>query len=109
MLINILVEVTYRVIGDVWQSRVYQRAINSHRDDLAKLMDADVVADCLVREEILSSSDTCDVSSADDKCACLLEKIVDRDAYHHLFAVLQQTGLPAHERLSDILTDACKG
>ena len=109
MLISIVVEVTFCAIGDVWQLRVYQRAINSHMDDLAKLMDADVVADCLAREEILSSSDTRDVSLADDKCACLLEKIADRDAYRHFFTVLQQTGLPAHERLSDILTDACKG
>jgi hypothetical protein len=99
---------TYYQCGDVWKEHVYQRAISSHMDDLTKLMDADVVSDCLVLEDILSLSDARDVTSAEDKCACLLEKIADRNAYRHFFAVLQLTELPAHDRLFDILTDACK-
>lgn len=90
----------------MWRNDIYERAVKNHRDDLYMLMDAGVVADCLVSMGVFSSSDSDDVSSADNRCACLLAKIAEKQVYHHFFSTLLQTG---HEKLWDILSRACEG
>ena len=90
---------------------MYERAIKYHEDDIAKLLDADVVADCLVSEGVFSSSDREDVISADCKVSCLLERVKEKNAYCNCFSILLQTGeqLPGHGRLWDLLNETCKG
>ena len=90
---------------------MYVKAVNDHGDDIAKLLDADLVADHLVSEGIFSPEDQSDLSTASDKVSCLLEKVQSKNAHHSVFSILLQTGtkVPAHGRLFDILYDTCEG
>ena len=97
--------------GDGWSIDVCESAVQDHRDDLMKLMDADVVANYLISEGVFSLSDREDISSADNRCTCLLAKIAEKHAYQELFSVLHQTApqLPAHGKLWGILNKSCDG
>ena len=97
--------------SDVWELDVYLRTIINHEDDIAKLLNAAVVADCLVLEGVISSSERDSVLLADDKISYLLEMVHEKNAYCNCFEILLQTGkqLPAHGRLWDILNETCKG
>lgn len=97
--------------GDVWSKDVCEAAVRDHRDDLTKLMEPDVVANYLISAGVFSSSDREDISSADNKCIRLLDKIEEKGAYQELFSVLHQTGpqLPAHGKLWEILNKSCDG
>ena len=99
------------LFSDVWELDVYLRTIRNHEDDIAKLLDPAVVADCLVLEGVISSSERDSVLLADDKTSQLLEIVHEKNAYCNCFEILLQTGkqLPAHGILWDILNDTCKG
>ena len=99
------------LFSDVWELDVYLRTIRNHEDDIAKLLNAAVVADCLVLEGVISSSERDSVLLADDKISYLLEMVHEKNAYCNCFEILLQTGkqLPAHGRLWDILNETCKG
>lgn len=96
---------------DEWKLEVYVKAVKYNGDNIAKLMDLDLVANCLVSEGIFSSADESDVSTAGDKVSHLLKKVQSRNAYRALFSILLETGaqLPAHGRLHDILSATCSG
>ena len=97
----------------VWSQDVYQRAVENHRDDIATLVDPEVVTDCLVSEGVFSPSDQNYITSAegDEKISRFLEKVEEKRAYQVSFSILQETGeqLPAHGRLWDILNETCNG
>lgn len=97
----------------VWSQDVYQRAVENHRDDIAILVDPEVVTDCLVSEGVFSPSAQNYITSAesDEKISRFLEKVEEKRAYQVSFSILQETGeqLPAHGRLWDILNETCNG
>ena len=102
------------VLADVWSGDVYSRAVANHRDDIANLVNPELVADCLVSEGAFSPSDRTYVTSGNDdgeKVSRLLEKVEERGAYFSCFSILQETGreLLAHDKLSEILSKTCSG
>ena len=90
---------------------MYLRTIEHHKDDIAGLLNPDVVVDCLVHEGVLSSAERDDILLPDDKVSCLIEKVHEKNAYCNCFEILLQTGkqLPAHGILWDRLNETCKG